>query len=85
MVPINAILIIFAAKVLARYLPFKYKWLDLHRKPFNCDLCITFWISLYYFYQIFMYDYFIITIYSLANAYGCVLVAQIKDKFGYVD
>jgi len=74
MILFNALCIIFAAKILAHYSPIK-------RKPFNCDLCLTFWISLYYFYTEYNFQYFIVAVYSLANAYGCHLFEELKNKF----
>lgn len=55
-VPIVAYFVTFFLFVMVQLIP--WRWLD--RKPFNCEVCFSFWVSLIGMFVLFSIDFFFI-------------------------
>jgi len=73
---IIALAIPFAAKAIATSMP-----LMLRFKPFNCDNCLTFWLSLIYFKTSTDLTYLDIGLLSFANMYFCMFLKNLFYKW----
>lgn len=70
-------ILLFAAILLAKYVP---KPKILQRKPFNCSMCLTFWMQLTY--QCFNYtSLFNLIFVPLAVSLVAVWLDQANDKY----
>lgn len=74
-VPLYAYFITFFSFIIIQIVPFK--WLE--RKPFNCELCFSFWCSLIGMFILFSVDFLLINFFV-----SFISLKLVNDKGGYI-